>query len=132
MSQENVEVVRAMIDAFNRRNFEASAAFFAEDASWRGGPAAPGGGVYYGSDEIARGFGRSLGAWEEFQVETEEVIDAGDHVVLCVRMRGKGRESGLSVELHPALVCEVRDGRVVAGRGFRERAEALEAVGLRG
>jgi uncharacterized protein len=90
-----------------------------------------GGGLYHGPDEIARGFGRWLGAWEEFRVEIEELIDAGDHVVLFARMHGTGRESGFEVEQRPALVCEVRDGKVVEARGFRDRAEALEAAGLR-
>jgi SnoaL-like domain len=44
-----------MFDAFNRRDFDASVAFLADNATWRDGPDVPGGGVYEGAAEIAKG-----------------------------------------------------------------------------
>ena len=70
--------------------------------------------------------------WNKFEAEIEEVIDAGDTVVTATRISGVGRGSGVQVEMQLFQVLTVRDGRVlhVTG-GYRDRAEALEAAGLK-
>ena len=77
MSQENVEVVRQMIDAFNRGDFEASSAFLDKDVEWHDPSHVPGAGVHRGPDEVRRWFLRWLGAWETYTAEAEKLIDAG-------------------------------------------------------
>ena len=131
MSQDNVKVVRAMVDAFDRGDFETCLAALDEDVSWQDPPDMPGGGLNHGRDEVARSFVRWLPAWENFRGEIEELLDAGDDVVAVTRMRGRGRASGIEVDLKSAQVYEVRDGKIVKVRQFRERADALAAVGLR-
>jgi ketosteroid isomerase-like protein len=81
MSQENVEVVRGMFAVFHRGDFEASLAAIDDAVSWQDVPGMPGGGLYHSADEVARSFGRWLGAWEDFRGEIQELIDAGDEAV---------------------------------------------------
>ena len=60
----------------------------------------------------------------------EDVVDVGDDVVATYRVRGRGRESGASVEQRITLVWSVRGGKVVRVRAYGERTDALESVGL--
>ena len=64
------------------------------------------------------------------RVEAEEIVDAGDRVVVMVHHSGRGRTSGIEVDQRYAMVWTVRDGRVMRMDLYPTRAEALEAVGL--
>lgn len=69
-------------------------------------------------------------AFENFEHECQELIDAGDHVVSVGMDRGRGRESGVHVEQLVAAAWTVRDGKVVRVVWLPSREEALEAAGL--
>jgi ketosteroid isomerase-like protein len=130
MSQENVEVVRQMLDAFHRGDFDASLAFLDQDVEWHDPPDVPGGGVHRGPEEVRRWTAGWLAAWDSYTAEAEEVIDAGDQVVVVHYERGRGKGSGVEVEHRVANVFDLRDGRVVRKLPFANRSDALEAAGL--
>jgi ketosteroid isomerase-like protein len=69
-------------------------------------------------------------AWSNFSMEPEEFIDAGERVVVVLRMRATGRGSGAEVERQDAIVFEIRDGLTVRIDYYNNRAQALKAVGL--
>ena len=130
MSAQNVEVVRGMIDAFNRGDFEASLAYLDEDVEWHDPPDVPGAGVHRGPEEVRRWFARWLGAWENYTARVEELIDAGDRVVVVHHERGRGRGSGVEVDNRSVNVFDVSCGKIVRRRPFPDRSQALDAVGL--
>jgi ketosteroid isomerase-like protein len=68
--------------------------------------------------------------FDELVVTAEEYIDAGDQVVVRVRHRASGAESGVPVETDIWYVWALRAGKSVRADVFNERAEALEAAGL--
>jgi ketosteroid isomerase-like protein len=68
-------------------------------------------------------------AWAEWRFEPERFIDAGDQVVVCVRLVARSR-SGVPVELPSAHVLTIHDGRLASTWAYRHQAEALKAVGL--
>ena len=70
-------------------------------------------------------------AWAEWRFEPDRFIDAGDQVVVLVRVVAKGSASGVPIDLPDAHVHTVRDGRLISTCVYRDRAEALEAAGLR-
>ena len=71
-------------------------------------------------------------AWDDLTREPLEFIQApGERVVVLVRQSGRGRESGVPVEIHFFHLLTIRDGRVRKVEVFRDRADALEAAGLR-
>lgn len=70
------------------------------------------------------------GTWAEYAAKPREFIDAGDHVVVEVQERGRGKASGVPFEQTHTQVWTLRDGRLVRWLLFTDRAEALEAVGL--
>ena len=129
MSQENVEVVRRLIEAWNRRDLATWMAFFHPDgeADWsrsRG----PFKGVYRGN----RGLEDFWNVWltfEDSQIETHSFTPAGSEVVVSNTTHFQGRE-GIEAIARSAFVFTVENGQVTRLRMFQERADALEAVGL--
>jgi ketosteroid isomerase-like protein len=67
--------------------------------------------------------------WETFRVSLDEVVeDAGDAVVLTERLSGRGRESGIEVEMQVFSVYWSEGGKIAARRSFRTREEAVAAL----
>ena len=69
-------------------------------------------------------------AWAEWRFEPERFIDAGEQVVVFVRVVAKGSASGVPIELPDAHVVSIHDGRLMSTCVYRDRSEALEAAGL--
>src|SRR5262245_49450140 len=86
-------------------------------------------GPSYGLDAIRDNFEHWEGAWEELDVTVEELIDAGDRVLLTAHHRGRGRGSGVQVETRLYSVYTLRDGKVIRVDEYAARPEALEAAG---
>jgi hypothetical protein len=63
-------------------------------------------------------------------VSPEEFIELSDRVVVPNRSHMHGRE-GIEVQTQSAVVVTLRDRRIVGWCLYQEKAEALEAVGLR-
>ncbi len=135
MSRENVDGVRAWVEALNRGDLGAlleiadpSVEYVSYLASVSGGV-----GTYRGHEGI-RQFLRDLDeAWEWFAVGVDEYRDLGDCVLMVGRLRAKGRTSGLEVEQELAWLLDFRDGsgpgRFTRVRYFSTSADALQAVG---
>jgi ketosteroid isomerase-like protein len=129
MSQENVELVRGALEAWNRGDWEAiledAGPDFELDMSRAAGPFR---GVY-GRDQVGgfwEGFAEN---WASRRFEAHEFIDAGPHVVVPVTLHLRGRD-GIEVAARIAHVWTIRDGTLVRMCMYQERRDALEAVGL--
>ncbi len=130
MSRENVEVVRRMLDAFLRGDVETALASIDPQIEWDG-TNLPDGQVGRGLDAIMDHITRWSDMWESWNVEVEQIIDAGpDHVVVFIRETGQSA-AGLDIDERHSELYKVRDGRIVSRKGFSDPNEALEAVGLR-
>jgi ketosteroid isomerase-like protein len=131
MSQENVEIVRRCYGMWDNRDFSsipeiAHPEFVLDVTRNVFNP-----GVHRGVDGFARFVEQIDEVWENFDIEPEEFIDAGEHVVTAVRISGKGHGSGAGAEMRLFNIWTLRDGKVlrITG-GYRDRAEVLEAAGL--
>lgn len=71
-------------------------------------------------------------AWADFTFEPEELIDAGDRVVVLARLTATGRSSGVELERRDGMVFELHDGLVVGVDYYNSEQQALEAAGLGG
>ncbi len=148
MSQENVDLVRRLLDMFARRDHEGVFEFYDPDiewdaTAWESTAATPadagvGGiaglaGVYRGHEGVRTYWRRWLEAWKDLEFEVEDVLDAGDEVVALIRnQRQVGRHSGIVIEVPPyGLVFTVRAGKVVRWRIYPDQQSALEAAGVR-
>jgi ketosteroid isomerase-like protein len=118
MSEENVRVVRDSLQALADEGLEAVVPFWAEDISWRAIEGAP--------DDV----GEMRGADNITHVPVELIDVRDDRVVAVQHATGRARLSGAETELRYAVVYTVRDGRIVRGKEYLDREQALEAVGL--
>lgn len=132
VSQQNVEVVKKALEALDRRDLDAFLAHVDPDVvtDWSRA-VGPERRVFHGSDELL-GFLRSWwGAFEESVMILDEVIDAGDQVVVAFHGRQRGRGSGAVVEGRGSvLVFGLRDGRVTLVTLYQELHDALQAAGI--
>jgi uncharacterized protein len=129
MSEENVEVVRRIIEATQRGDWDAAIEDYDQDVILDQSRM-PGGGVYRGHEGLREFYGRWFGAWEDLRIEPERVIDAGNHVVDINETTGRGRSSGVVVKMRSANVWTIARGKVVRQVGFPVASDALEAAGL--
>ena len=133
MSQENVELAQTLGNLYNERGFAESSEVLDPEFVWDvSRMEAPESASYTGEE----GFRSFFESWAEGfasdWVEAEEIVDAGDRVVVMVHHSGRGRTSGIEVDQRYAMVWTVRDGRAMRMDMYPTRAEALEAVGLPG
>ena len=131
MSEENVEIVRRGFEHFIRTGDfleDSVTPDFAWDMStFTGWPEKQ---TYEGL-EGAREFMRAwLDAWEDWELELEELRDAGDKVVAILRQRGVAKSTGLEVDMHMAQVFTLRDGKQARMEMYATPEEGLAAVGL--
>jgi ketosteroid isomerase-like protein len=132
MSQANVDMVRRMNAAFNRRDRDAAFADFHADAEWidqMHAPDAPE--RLTGIPALLANWDRWEDAFDDFTAEIEEYIDAGESIVAVARWRAKGKGSGLALDLRTVGVYEFADGKIVRVTiSYTDKAAALKAVGL--
>jgi len=88
--------------------------------------------VYWGHDGVRTYWQRWLEAWRYIEFDIQDVLDAGDEIVVLIcNQRQWGRYTGIASELPPfALIYPFRDGKVVRFRVFPDQDAALIAVGL--
>ena len=130
MSQENVEIVRRSIDAFNSRDLDLAGQDWDPDAvvDWSRSMGVDAG-IYRGREAILAFFDAWLEMFDQFDFKPDEFIERGEHVVVPNLTRLRGRD-GVEVEAHSVVVATVCDGSIVAWSLYPDRAEALKAVGL--
>lgn len=129
MSQENVEVVRSMWEAFLQGDAERALAAFDAEVEWDGRNL-PDGRVAHGIAEVVDHVRKWGEQWQDWTVELERFLDAGEgKVLLIIRERGRSG-SGVEMDERHAELYTVRDARIVARVGFSDPAEAFKVAGL--
>ena len=133
MSQENVEIVRDAVVAYNRGDLDTLLAYCADDIDYRAVEGAlDDRGPIHGKDAVRAYFQDWLDTFDDLKAEPLELIDAADdQVVTVLRFGGRAKLSGVEADLTFAVVYTLRDGKVARGREYWTRDEALEAAGLR-
>jgi ketosteroid isomerase-like protein len=82
--------------------------------------------AFHGHRGVAEFFRRWLGTWEGYEFELDELHPCTDgRVVTLFTERGRGRGSGVPVEIHPLGVWTISGEKVVAYRGYMDRDEGL-------
>ena len=129
MSQENVEIVKAWYEAFNREDWDAmikdAAPGLEVDFSRSVGPLA---GVF-GLDQARRLLGEFRELWESAWLEPHEFIEAGDLVVVPQTQHVKGRGE-IEVAARGVYVWTIRNGAIERMVMYQEWQDALEDLGL--
>jgi ketosteroid isomerase-like protein len=133
MSQENVDVVRRMLQAFTDRDTEALVAECDPSVEWEEQSIPGVEPLYLGHDGVRRWAAIIQGAEAELgyiEGHLDEVKETDDTVIASLCFEGEGTSSGVRVPMHVHLVFTFRDGKVVRRQVFLTLAEALAAAGL--
>jgi ketosteroid isomerase-like protein len=132
MSQENVEVVRRLIDGWKRGDREAWLAMSHPDVEWSSAILRQ----VEGGDAVRRGRAELGQFWDDWHalwdldIEVSELRDLGDTVLVLAQLRTRGKSSGAEVERSIGYTFEFEDGLVRRARAYPSPEEALEAAGL--
>lgn len=129
MSQENVEVVRAVIDGWLRGD-SAAMELISEDVVYVAPPTMPGGKTYRGHEGVLEWVVDWRQEWTDYEFEIKRIDDLNDQVLSVERNRATGKRSGIAVDMETYSLWTLRDGKVIRWEGFASEAEALAAVGL--
>jgi ketosteroid isomerase-like protein len=88
--------------------------------------------VYRGHEGVRTYWRRWLEAWRDLEFDVQDILDAGDEIVVLIRnQRQWGRYTGIVSELRPfALIYTFRGGKIVRCRILPSHESALKAVGL--
>jgi ketosteroid isomerase-like protein len=131
MSQENVEVVHHIFEHWERGDWGWGREFFDDSCevvlstSWF-----PDAGTYRIGREALRAWLGFTDSFETFATRVDQIIDAGDLVVVLTRIRARGRASGADVDAKVGAIFTLQDAKIVR-YVLTDNREALEAVGLR-
>jgi len=131
MSQENVELYRRGIEAFNRRDLDAFLALAHPDVVGISRVLAIEGDSYRGHDGTREWWRDLLGVFPDFRIEVVWVRDAGDLTVSELRNSAHGEGGATPLEEFVWQVSEWRDGRVVRWQMYESEQDAIEAARLR-
>ncbi len=130
MSAENVELVRGIYAEWSAGNFRAGRELMDPSLTTVWADQFPTAGTYHGPAAHTAAMKEWLSAWDDFRLEAEDFIDAGDSVVVPFKVKARGKGSGAEVDRRWAHVWTLRTDRVVRFEVHLDVAEAMRAVGL--
>jgi ketosteroid isomerase-like protein len=131
MSQENVDALREMFEAANRRDVPGVLRFMDPEIQFEPQIAALEGSYVGGHDGVRRFFADNAQDFDAFEVYCPDMRDLGDRVLALGTARGLAKVSGIETEAQLAIVARFRDGLITHFKDYRDKELALEAAGLR-
>jgi ketosteroid isomerase-like protein len=129
MSQENVEVVRRVYKLAEARGVEGLMEFATDDIVWISDPSFPGGGRQNGKEEVRRWL-TEIWIYDEISIDVEQIIDLDDRALGITQFHAVFADAP-PVHWPWCHLFTFRDGLISQARAFFDRAQALEAAGLR-
>jgi uncharacterized protein len=131
MSEENVNLARRGYEALAAGDLEAVLALLDPAVSVEvhtGRPDLPE--VLHGHDGFLENLLGLTDVFEDIEIEPEEFIELGEHLVVPIYTAGHGRASGIRVERRVVHIWTIRNGKATRFRVYESRQQALEALGL--
>src|SRR5687768_3431205 len=136
MAPGDLELVKWLVEAWNSRDLTGFASKLRPDVDWVPGviarAEAGAASEFRGTDGFWRWVAATEDIMDEYRIDAESFRDLGDGRVLVLgALVVKGRSSGAEVRTELGQLLTIRNEQVSAYRGYLDRAEALEAAGLR-
>jgi ketosteroid isomerase-like protein len=128
VSQEDVAVVQATLAAFNGGGIEAALPYFDEEIEWVGPPEWLEKHLYKGHDGMREIAGYWTESFDEYRLDADEFIDAGEKVVVLAHQRGR-LKGGAAIEDKISYVWTLRDAKAVHVQVYFTWEQALADVG---
>ena len=124
--KDNVEVVREMLEGYVRGDYEAALPAFADDVEVVTSLER-----YHGLAGVVEEALRWERMWDDYRFEVEDLVDAGDRVVLLYHQCGRSKTSGVALEERAGWVYTLREGKIARVEMFQDRELAFRAAGLK-
>jgi len=132
MSQENVELIQAFIEAYNAGEIDVTMDLCAVDVE-----AFPDASVFpetrplVGRDEFGAFLKETRSAWVAARAVTKEALNADpDRVLVRTDWGGEGISSGVETYSNLSAIYTIRDGQISRADYFFDHDKALKAAGL--
>jgi ketosteroid isomerase-like protein len=129
MSNQNLDGVRGVYDAFAKGDVPGVLGFLAPDIEWTEAEGFPYGGTYNGPNAVLEGVFMRLGTeWDGYAAIPTEFIDAGDTVVALGIYSGKYKATGKSFQANFAHVWKLREGKAMRFVQYTDTKKVNEAL----
>jgi len=128
MSRENVEIVRRTYDHLSRSG-DFPWDLIDPEVEVHDPPSLPDAEIRRGHEGLRAGLESVTDSFDGLVFEVEQIYDAGEDVVVFVRMYARGKESGVDLDVSVAHLITLGNGKLVRIRAMG-REEAMEAAGL--
>jgi ketosteroid isomerase-like protein len=131
MSADDVELVRHLLELWEQRDWSAVAEYVDPNLEFvRSGAGVGLAGEWRGPTDAWRAILEWRESFDELRDQVEDIIDAGDRVLVLVKQTARGRTSGAPVQLDAAYLITLRDRRVVRLETYADHTEGIRAAGL--
>jgi uncharacterized protein len=128
--RSNVEALKEIYARWSEGEYDFVPEIYADDFEWGWSADFPGlAGVYRDTETPNRRLRAWLSPWERWICDVEDYVERGDWVIVLTHYRGRGKGSGVDVDVLGAHVWRMRDGQAVRLEVFADRQAALDSVG---
>ena len=134
MSQENVQLIRSLYDAFGRGDIGAVLGAMDPQIVWNEAEnfIYAGGNPYIGPDAVLNGVFARIGPdWDGFAATPQEILNAGDTVVGLGRYAGACKATGIRIDAQFAHVFKIRAGKIASFQQYTDTAQVRDAASQR-
>jgi uncharacterized protein len=124
-----IELLQRHYEARAKGDWDTVLAVYAPDTVWDDRRLRPEGAIHRGRDAMAAEMAMWFGTWDDYSWTVEEMIEAGDRVLVVGRERGVGKVSGIKIDHRVGMVITFRDGLLVETKVYGDPAEARAPLG---
>jgi uncharacterized protein len=132
MAEADFDLIRKAWAAASRGDITGQLEYLAPDIEIVPFGASIEGMVYRGHEGVRAWWEREIVTnWKVFETRPEEFRRVGDRILVFGHWVARGRTSGVDLDVPATWVVDVRDGKIVRWQTYTDRAEALEALGVK-
>lgn len=125
----NIKVVQELYQAFREQDYDTFSRLSTEDIEWIQNEGFPSGATYKGASAVIEGvFKANNDKWSDFAYHIEEILDAGNSVIVIGKYSGRDRLSGKSMSAAAAHIYDLHDGKIARFRMFADTKSIWNAM----
>jgi tRNA nucleotidyltransferase (CCA-adding enzyme) len=125
----NLEAIETLYRAFREKDYDAFLQVCTTDLEWIQNPGFPQGATYHGTEAVIEGVFKANDArWQTFSYQIEQMLDAGDTVIVVGKYIGRHRLTGRSLQAAATHIYDLTNGKVHRFRMFADTKTIWDAI----